>query len=65
MYNQVYCMYKGNVSHVEAATMQGTKLAEIAVNTTRKGPEWIPAMQNGQYVTAYRYQPLTLLNPNE
>lgn len=65
------CMVKfqvdvnGNVSHVEAATMQGTKLAEIAVNTIRKGPKWIPAMQNGQYVTAYRYQPVTLLNPNE
>lgn len=65
------CMVKfqvdvnGNVSNVEATTMQGTKLAEISVNTIRKGPKWIPAMQNGRYVTAYRYQPVTLLNPNE
>ena len=65
------CMVKfevdanGNVSNVEATTMQGTKLAEIAVNTIRKGPKWIPAMQNGRYVTAYRFQPVTLLNPNQ
>jgi len=55
----------GNVSNVEATTMQGTKLAEISVNTVRKGPKWIPAMQNGTYVTADRYQPVTLLNPNQ
>jgi protein TonB len=55
----------GNVSNVEATTMKGTKLAEISVNTIRKGPKWIPAMQNGTYVTADRYQPVTLLNPNQ
>lgn len=55
----------GNVSNVEAITMQGSKLAEIAVSTIRKGPKWIPAMQNGRYVTAYRIQPVTLLNPNQ
>ena len=55
----------GNVSNVEATTMKESKLAEIAVSTIRKGPKWIPAMQNGRYVTAYRFQPVTLLNPNE
>ena len=55
----------GNVSNVEATTMKGTKLAEIAVNTISKGPKWIPAMQNGRYVTAARFQPVTLLNPNQ
>jgi len=55
----------GNVSHVQATTMQGTKLAEIAVNTIRKGPHWTPAMQNGTYVNAYRTQPVTLNNPDE
>ena len=55
----------GNVSNVEATTMKGSKLAEIAVSTIRKGPKWIPAMQNGRYVTAYRFQPVTLLNPNQ
>ncbi|MEO6893772.1 MAG: energy transducer TonB [Ginsengibacter sp.] len=55
----------GNVSNVEANTMKGSKLAEIAVSTIRKGPKWIPAMQNGRYVTAYRFQPVTLLSPNQ
>ncbi len=55
----------GKVSEVTATTMQGTKLAEIAVNTIRKGPGWTPAIQNGHYVTARRLQPVTLLNPGE
>ena len=55
----------GKVSDVTATTMQGTKLAEIAVNTIRKGPDWTPAVQNGRYVTARRLQPVTLRNPNE
>lgn len=54
----------GAVSDVQALTMKGSKLAEIAVNAIRKGPKWIPAQQNGRYVNAYRLQPVTLLNPN-
>jgi len=65
------CMIKfivdktGKVSQVEATTMKGTKLAEIATNAIRKGPNWIPAQQNGSYVNAYRFQPVTLTNPNQ
>jgi len=55
----------GKVSQVEATTMKGTKLAEIATNAIRKGPNWIPAQQNGSYVNAYRFQPVTLTNPNQ
>ncbi len=54
----------GKVSHVEATTMKNTKLAEIAINAIRKGPDWIPAQQNGRYVNAYRFQPVTFANPN-
>ena len=54
----------GKVSHVEATTMKNTKLAEIAINAVRKGPDWIPAQQNGRYVNAYRSQPVTFTNPN-
>ncbi len=50
---------QGNVSNVEATTMRGTKLAEIAVNAIRKGPKWVPAQQNGRQVNAYREQPVT------
>ncbi|MBN9351688.1 MAG: energy transducer TonB [Chitinophagaceae bacterium] len=56
---------QGTVSDVQAQNMQGTKLAEIAVNAIRKGPKWIPAQQNGRYVNAYRLQPVTLVNPNQ
>lgn len=55
----------GTVSDVQATTMKGSKLAEIAVNAIRKGPKWTPAQQNGRYVNAYRLQPVTLQNPNE
>ena len=50
----------GKVSQVEATTMKGSKLAEIAVNAIRRGPNWTPAQQNGRYVNAYRLQPVTL-----
>ncbi len=54
----------GKVSAVEATTMKGSKLAEVATNAIRKGPNWTPAQQNGRYVNAYRLQPVTLTNPN-
>ncbi|MEO8962204.1 MAG: energy transducer TonB [Ginsengibacter sp.] len=54
----------GVVSDVQATTMKGTKLAEIAVNAIRKGPKWTPAQQNGRFVNAYRLQPVTLTDPN-
>jgi protein TonB len=37
----------------------GSKLAEVAVNAIRKGPNWIPAIQNGNQVKAYRRQAVT------
>lgn len=49
----------GRVSDVEAMSMKGTKLAEVAVNAIRRGPRWIPAQQNGSIVNAYRQQPVT------
>lgn len=54
----------GVVSDVQATTMKGSKLAEIAVNAIRKGPKWTPAQQNGRFVNAYRLQPVTLTNPD-
>ena len=53
------------VSFVEAMTMKGTKLAEIAVNAIKQGPNWTPAQVNGHLVNAYRLQPVTLQRPNE
>lgn len=55
----------GIVSDVQATTMKGTKLAQVAVNAIRKGPKWKPAQQNGRMVNAYRLQPVTLRNPDQ
>ena len=55
----------GKVSNVEAITMQGSKLAEVATNIIRKGPNWIPAQQNGRMVNAYRLQLVSLINPSQ
>ena len=55
----------GAVSDVEALTMQGTKLAEVAVNAIRGGPNWKPAQQNGRYVKAFRRQKITFQMPEE
>ncbi|MGN6803538.1 MAG: N-acetylmuramoyl-L-alanine amidase [Ginsengibacter sp.] len=52
----------GSVSDVMAITMKGTKLAEVAVNAIKHGPEWIPAQQNGHPVNSFREQPVTLQN---
>ncbi len=54
----------GNISNVEATTMQKTQLAKIAVEAVRTGPKWVPAKQNGQIVASYRLQPVTLTQPN-
>lgn len=49
----------GKISDVKAITMQGTALAEVAVNALKNGPKWNPAMQYGRPVKAYREQPIT------
>ena len=54
----------GKVSDVEATTMKGTALAQTAVNAIRRGPNWVPATQNGHKVNAYRLQPVTLTKPD-
>ncbi|RXK59149.1 energy transducer TonB [Lacibacter luteus] len=56
---------EGNVSNVEALTMKGSKLAEVAVNAIKRGPKWIPAIQNGRQVKAWRRQKITFRLPDE
>lgn len=56
---------KGKVSNVEATTMQGSRLAKVAVDAIENGPRWKPAMQNGVPVNAYRLQPITLTDPDK
>jgi protein TonB len=56
---------EGNVSNVEALTMKGTVLARIATDAIRRGPKWIPAIQNGRQVKAWRRQKITFRLPDE
>jgi len=62
---------EGKVSDLQATTMKGTKLAEVAMNAIKEGPNWIPGKQNGQIVNSYVIAPVTfklsdkLMNKNE
>ncbi len=49
----------GSISDVSVLSMQGTRLAEITVDAIKKGPKWVPAIQNGNKVAAFREQPIT------
>ena len=49
----------GDISELQPLTMQGTLLSRTVVEALKNGPKWIPAMQNGHKVKAYRRQPVT------
>ena len=51
----------GSISDVQALTNFGYGLEELAVKSIKEGPKWIPALQNGQHVNAYRSQPVTFV----
>ena len=36
-------------------------MEEEVMRIIKKGPKWIPAMQNGRPVNAYRRQPVTFM----
>lgn len=54
-----------SISEVEAITMKGTRLAQIATEAILKGPKWIPAQQNGRNVNSYKILPITILKTNQ
>lgn len=54
----------GKISEAHALTMQGTRIAKVAIDAIMKGPNWIPAQQNGRYVKSYRIQPFAFSDPN-
>ncbi len=51
----------GEISDVVAETKFGYGMEEQAVQAIRKGPNWVPALQNGRNVNAYRRQPITFV----
>jgi hypothetical protein len=52
---------EGNISEVKALTNHGYGMEEEVVKIISKGPQWVPASQNGRAVKAYRKQPVTFV----
>jgi protein TonB len=52
---------EGKISDVKALTSHGHGMEEEAMRVIKKGPDWIPAVQNGRNVKAYRKQPITFV----
>jgi len=55
----------GQITDVEAETDYGYGMEKEVIRIIKKGPKWMPAMQNGRNVNAYRRQPITFLVTNE
>lgn len=51
----------GSISDVQAKTNYGYGMEEQAVKCIKKGPNWKPALQNGNNVNAYRRQPISFM----
>ena len=49
----------GKVSDIKALTAHGFGMEAEVMRVMRKSPRWIPAVQNGRPVKAYRKQPIT------
>ncbi len=56
---------EGKISDVKAMTKHGFGMEEEAMRVIRKGPNWVPAVQNGRNVKAYRRQPITFVVSEE
>jgi protein TonB len=56
---------EGKISDVKAMTNHGYGMEEEAAKIIRRGPAWVPAVQNGRNVKAYRKQPITFVVSQE
>jgi len=52
---------EGNVSDIQALTAHGYGMEEEAIRALKKATKWVPAIQNGHIVKAYRKQPITFV----
>lgn len=52
---------EGKVSDLKALTNNGYGMEDEAMRVLRKVPNWVPALQNGRNVKAYRKQPITFV----
>jgi periplasmic protein TonB len=53
----------GTISDIKPLTSFGYGFENEVKRVIKKGPKWIPAMQNGRVVKAYRIQPITFVVP--
>ena len=49
----------GKIREIKAETAHGYGMEKEVIRIINRGPKWIPAMQNGRPVNAYRRQPIT------
>jgi periplasmic protein TonB len=59
VYVQFVVSKDGSISDVKALTTHGYGMEAEAIRVIKKGPAWVPAVQNGRQVNAYRKQPIT------
>jgi len=57
----------GNVTDVTTSNYKGSKTAQHCIDLIKNAGKWLPALQNGKKVNAYRKQPITFLieGPNK
>jgi protein TonB len=51
----------GKLSDIKPLTKYGYGMEEEVVRLMKTSPDWIPAMQNGRNVTAYKKQTVTFV----
>ena len=51
----------GSITDITAETSYGFGMEEEVIRVIKKGPRWIPAVQYGRKVKAYRIQPVTFV----
>jgi len=51
----------GTISDVTTTNYEKSKTAQHCISIIQNGPNWLPAVQNGVKVNAYRKQPITFL----
>lgn len=59
VYIQFIVSTDGNISNVKPLTKHGYGMEAEVMRIIRKSPKWVPAIQNGRPVNAYRKQPVT------
>ena len=50
---------QGNISDIKPLTKHGYGMEEEVVRLIKRGPKWVPGVQNGRNVNAYKKQNVT------